>query len=367
LLPNDRLEEPSTYGMPTTDLALRIGTAAIFLITGVILVRDRWHEESGPIGGLLAISVAADAALSVMAGGQLAWLWPIRVITFGVPALLRIWTGAVFVDQFRPSRRDALAWCVLPAIGLFGRYVLGPWLGLAMEAVALLFIGLALWRVLSGLRGDLVERRRRLRVVLMLLGLLYAAGMVLADTFDRGHASNPGTRTLEAAALAALAVAFALVGLRAIAPLGDPETVATGKPVANPSTEPAPASAPDDHCELLGRLRCLIGEDRIYRREDFGLASLAAAMQIPEYRLRQLINQQLGHRNFTSFVNEYRLADAQAALADPGQADVPVLTIALDAGFQSIGPFNRAFKAHTGMTPTEYRKTEYRKQAKTSN
>lgn len=33
-----------------------------------------------------------------------------------------------------------------------------------------------------------------------------------------------------------------------------------------------------------------------------------------------------------------------------------MLTIALDAGFQSIGPFNRAFKADTGMTPTEYRR-----------
>jgi AraC-like DNA-binding protein len=28
----------------------------------------------------------------------------------------------------------------------------------------------------------------------------------------------------------------------------------------------------------------------------------------------------------------------------------------MDAGFQSIGPFNRAFKADTGMTPTEFRR-----------
>jgi AraC-like DNA-binding protein len=35
---------------------------------------------------------------------------------------------------------------------------------------------------------------------------------------------------------------------------------------------------------------------------------------------------------------------------------MPVLTIALDAGFQSIGPFNRAFKAATGVTPTEFRR-----------
>ena len=50
------------------------------------------------------------------------------------------------------------------------------------------------------------------------------------------------------------------------------------------------------------------------------------------------------------------LAEAEPALSDPAQADVPVLTIALDAGFGSIGPFNRAFKAQTGVTPTEYRR-----------
>jgi len=33
-----------------------------------------------------------------------------------------------------------------------------------------------------------------------------------------------------------------------------------------------------------------------------------------------------------------------------------VLTIAMDAGFQSIGPFNRAFKAEIGLTPTEFRR-----------
>ncbi len=37
-------------------------------------------------------------------------------------------------------------------------------------------------------------------------------------------------------------------------------------------------------------------------------------------------------------------------LADPAQKQVPVLTIAMDAGFQSIGLFNRAFKAATGCS-----------------
>jgi len=63
----------------------------------------------------------------------------------------------------------------------------------------------------------------------------------------------------------------------------------------------------------------------------------------------------LGYRNFAGFLNFYRIADAKAALADPSQADVSILTIALDAGFNSLGPFNRAFKAETGVTPSEFR------------
>ena len=60
--------------------------------------------------------------------------------------------------------------------------------------------------------------------------------------------------------------------------------------------------------------------------------------------------------NFSAFINSYRLAEAEAALSDPAQAEVPVLTIALYAGFSSLGPFNRAFKAETGMTPSEFRR-----------
>jgi AraC-like DNA-binding protein len=119
---------------------------------------------------------------------------------------------------------------------------------------------------------------------------------------------------------------------------------------------------PTDHVDpqeraWLDRLAALMERDRIYREEDFSLARLARRMNIPEYRLRRLINQRLGQRNFVSFVNGYRLAETMAALADPSQQQVPILTIALDAGFQSIGPFNRAFKAHTGQTPTEFRRT----------
>ena len=108
--------------------------------------------------------------------------------------------------------------------------------------------------------------------------------------------------------------------------------------------------------KLIDALMRLMGDERIYRHDNVTIGTLATKLAIPEYRLRRLINQRLGYRNFNVFLNEHRIAEAKAALADPSQAEVPVITIAMDAGFQSLGPFNRAFKAITGVTPTEYRR-----------
>ena len=333
------------------ELALRSGTVAILLLTGIVILRDRRRRESGPYGGLLALSVAADSIVFV-AGAS--WLWPLQLVAMGTPAMLWIWAGAVF-DDYRPSWRAVVAWAVLPAVGAFGLYAWRPWVGTAENALALLFILLAAWRIVAGLRGDLVERRRRLRPLLAVLAVLYAGGIVLVNMLGGARATGASSRIVEAAVLAGLAAAFALLTLRADRSLAGPFAVEARGPDPDEAPEPS-AAARDQEEALLARLRQLMEEEKVYRQEGFGVTALVAALNVPEYRLRRLINQRLGHRNFSSFVNGYRLAEAMAALADPAQADVPVLTIALDAGFQSIGPFNRAFKAHTGMTPTAYRK-----------
>jgi AraC-like DNA-binding protein len=108
--------------------------------------------------------------------------------------------------------------------------------------------------------------------------------------------------------------------------------------------------------KLVDALMRLMADERIYRQENITIGALAGRLKIPEYRLRRLINQRLGYRNFNVFLNNHRIEEAKAALADPSQAEVAVITIAMDAGFQSLGPFNRAFKAVTGVTPTEYRR-----------
>jgi AraC-like DNA-binding protein len=338
--------------MPPVEQAVRTGTAAVLLLTGVIMLRDRRRLESGPFGGLLCLSVAADVVASVAGPGAQGWTWPLRLVAMGGPAMFWIWAGAAFVDDFRPGWREALAWLLLPALRAVGMVAWQPWMATAMQAVSGLFILLAAWRIGANVRDDLVERRRRLRPALAILSVLYSVGVLALTAIGPGSGAAAGW-TVEAVALAALSVSFALLALRAGPPLATPAPVA---PVA------LPTPVADDQDEaLLARLRAVMEDKKAYRQEGFGVATLVEALGVPEYRVRRLINQRLGHRNFPSFVNGYRLTEAKAALADPGQAAVPILTIAMDAGFHSIGPFNRAFKAATGMTPSEYRQAETRK------
>ena len=347
--------------MPPVELALRTGAAAILLLTGVVILRDRRRMDSKGAGGLLALSVAADSIVAVSGGPSVPGVWPLVLIAMGIPAMLWIWVGAGFVDDFLPSWRDGVAWALLPAVGALG-YVIGwrPWMKVTFDVVSLIFIALAAWRAVAGLRGDLVERRRRLRPVLAILTVLYAGGLLASQALDArgaGAGARRADHTIEAALLAALAMAFGVLALRAGRPLFAAPVPEMQELPVDPPVAVAVAAQEDAQEEaLLARLKVLMENEKVYRQEGFGVATLVAALDVPEYRLRRLINHRLGHRNFPSFVNGYRLAEATAALTDPAQADVPVLTIALDSGFQSIGPFNRAFKAHTGLTPTEYRK-----------
>jgi AraC-like DNA-binding protein len=106
----------------------------------------------------------------------------------------------------------------------------------------------------------------------------------------------------------------------------------------------------------LERLNTVIARDALWRREGLVIADLASAVGLPEHRLRRLINDRLGHRNFPSFINQQRIEAAKSALADPDSAGRTVASIAYDLGFGSLGPFNRAFRDATGVTPTEFRR-----------
>jgi AraC-like DNA-binding protein len=224
---------------------------------------------------------------------------------------------------------------------------------------------LAAAQTLTTWRTDLVARRLRLRPVVLIGVSAYIAAGVVQSLWPGSMASGSmasGSSVWSAANAFGLFLLMALGGWGLFQATG-PQQASVLLPTAGKIPGDVSATAPEAENkpaavepELLRRLQRLMTVERAYRREGLTIGSLSAQLGVPEYRLRQLINEGLGHRNFNAFLNSYRIEEARAALADPGQEQVPVLTIAMDTGFQSIGPFNRAFKAATDLTPTEFRR-----------
>jgi AraC-like DNA-binding protein len=205
------------------------------------------------------------------------------------------------------------------------------------------------WRV------DLVARRRRLRLAILAINV----GLIVVFT-GAGFAAIPVGVPGAPGSLPTALVLFVVAVMAGLGILASPSAVpaddATAAIASGGSRDrTAPTRVVVDPI-LLRRLDHLMSVERTYRKEGLAIGTLAARLEVPEHRLRQAINEGLGYRNFNAFLNRYRIEDARLALSDVTQREVPVLTIAMDAGFQSIGPFNRAFKAETGVTPTEFRR-----------
>jgi AraC-like DNA-binding protein len=107
---------------------------------------------------------------------------------------------------------------------------------------------------------------------------------------------------------------------------------------------------------VLAALEQALDAERVYREEGLTIGRLAARLGTREHVLRRVINQGLGYRNFNDFLHAYRIREACVRLRRPEDAGLPVLTIALDVGYSTIGPFNRAFRSRIGMTPTRFRR-----------
>ncbi|MHC2251644.1 AraC-like DNA-binding protein [Bradyrhizobium embrapense] len=356
--------------MAAIDLGCRGAVVGLSLLIAAVLLRDR-RDTAARLAAALVVAVAASAisgapgfprpwpywALILLAlscsGSVLFWLW--ARATFDDDFVLRPWHGALLVAVVGAQLFDA--W---PARG-----VLRGGLDDSLSFVYLGFAVLAAAQTVATWQADLMAGRRRLRAIVLLGAVAWSAAVFFHNVWPTLVASSSVWSAANASVLGALLGITAWSRFQ-VAPTQQPSVllpaaaqVPGGIGGAPPGREDKPSAV---DAELLRRLQRLMTVDCAYRRE-LTIGSLSAELGVQEYRLRQLINEGLGCRNFNAFLNHYRIEDASAALADPTQKQVPVLTIAMDAGFQSIGPFNRAFKAATDLTPTEFRRLALAKHA----
>lgn len=263
---------------------------------------------------------------------------------------------ASFADRpLTPLQRLAPSLILVAAL-LIGRATVaatGQTFFMFYSALVAALMAHAAWMLAVGWRGDLVEARRRLRLPLLAITASYILVVQAYDMFHMAGLRLPSVDDVQGLVMLFLAGGATLVLLEPHTPL-----LTAAPPAPDPAAQrekpAADAIDPADRA-LAARLERAMDQEEVWRQEDLTIASLAERLKTPEHRLRHLINAQLGHRNFAAFVNARRIAAAKAALADPENGRTPVSAIAFDLGFASLGPFNRAFKEATGLTPTAYR------------
>ncbi|MGF6311019.1 AraC-like DNA-binding protein [Bradyrhizobium sp. i1.8.4] len=340
------------------ELCLRSASVALLLVLAALLLTDFHKALSGRLAAAFALGSAAHAVTASIGAAPLASAWhaPLIALSTGDIVVFWLFTRALFDDAFQLRWWHGLIWTAVVAYSFVNCMWIAP-AGHARIAIimvnslTLVFLALAVVQTIGSWSADLVERRRRVRVFIVAASALYGGmNALLQIAYAGSRVTVEWANLLNAAVLTAIVAAITWAMMHV-----DGADLFTAPAEAVVLTKPAAVEEAADQ-RLVDALMRLMADERVYRHDNVTIGTLATRLKIPEYRLRRLINQRLGYRNFNVFLNNHRIEEAKAALADPAQVEVPVITIAMDAGFQSLGPFNRAFKATTGVTPTEYRK-----------
>lgn len=330
------------------------GLAVGALAATIIGWRQGGASRDALIAGALFLASVAGFALNSAPAlkavqGQIPLLVLLACIT---PGALWLFCAVLFEDR-RVSLATLTPTLVLAAVTATALLIAPPYcdrlfvLGDVIRAGICLALLAVLWR---GWRGDLVEPRRRLRGPLLAIVALYSILQSwLSFSANLGapiHGYGLDNSFAGAVILAILCLAGSAAFLQA------PPTLFT-------PTRKVPAGAVDDSLKAqdrlaLDRLTALMQDAELWRREGLTIGDVAREVAVPEHRLRRLINAHLGHRNFAAFLNARRIEAAKAFLS--AASSTAISTLAFDLGYASLGPFNRAFKDATGLTPTEFRR-----------
>ena len=319
------------------------------LLVLVLLWRQKVWTLRETLFGLLMVAALGYLAMPLAEGTALAPLT--ATVQTLVPGMFWLLASSVFDDAFRLR-----GWQVALVAFTVVMPTLGRLLGLAdiefrwlffqlPQALEFVLLGLTLWVVSRHWRTDLVEARRRARLWFVGINGSYLFLLILSREILFPGAAWLATWEYVASAVILFGINLALLEFRSGLLFA-----AAAEPVAR--EEVASAAEP----ELVETVRRHMESGHPWREMGLTIGELATQLDIPQYRLRQAINAGLGYRNFSDFLNSYRIREATGRLGDPAERQLPVLTIAMDAGFRSLSSFNKAFKATHGVTPTAWRK-----------
>ena len=326
--------------MWTTLQVLYLLAAVPLVLLFVLLVRDHSSDRSARATLFFVAAALVDSFDPFLTADSL----PCRVVLIlGSLVAGAFWALAKvhFDDDFRLGSHHLALLATLPVASWFAAAGDSPLPRLLPKLIGLAFVIHALLTIYVGARADLVVSRLRLRYVVLWPTGTYILLKLLLDAFVEGSAAEAPAELLAGLVRSLLVFGLIAASLSVRPDILRPPRVDPAAPVLDP--------------RLAETLHRLVEEAAIYREEGLTIGALAGRMAVHEHKVRQLINEQLGFKNFNAFLNHYRVRDAQRLLASPETRHRNVAEVAYEVGFRSLAPFNKAFKDATGQTPTEFR------------
>ena len=334
------------------DAFIRFTGVGLLVLLAVLTVRDLRNWHGAPYLFLASITVLAAYLGLTLPEFRLPDPAHVLARIIDIPNLAFVWLFALtlFAQKF------TLRWFHIAAVALyslpisiirlyqFGIVEMDPQPALwVAEIFSIALVGHLIFATLRGRTDDLLEQRRRARIYFVIVISFVATVTTFIHT-DMFLPHEVSYATLWTASVwpGIVWTCYWLFGAKR-------EALALGD-----QTKAQTTRDPVDQ-RLLAELETIMRDDEAFKTSDLTIVTLARKMTVTQHRLRQLINQTLGQQNFNSFLNSYRISAVKAALRDPAQGHLPILTIALDCGFNSLTPFNRAFRESEKMTPSAYR------------
>jgi len=271
-------------------------------------------------------------------------IWIVVLGPFLLPFSFWMIARTLFNDD-RLSTKRLLLYVFTTTAVYYGLYCIAKvteWdkiLSIVGRALSIFFIALAIVEAQSGKRSDLDDERIWLRKY-----FTYFVGLVVFLTIlselGLSEAEQELPRLVQRSGILIFNTIFLSLNVSVKSHLFDARKKNTG--IAHP--------------DLIEKIQHTMLVGGFYRQEKLTIGQLAEAVGEQEYRIRKVINQEMGYRNFIDFTNSFRIREASDLLKDQTKSNLTILEIAYRTGFNSIGPFNRSFKQATGLTPTDYRR-----------
>lgn len=334
------------------NIILQISCVTLMVLAGIFLLRYARTGLNTWTGISLVIAVICYLILETPFVQERKALFIIAVTgSICIPVLFFLLTKAIFDDHFKPIPAIAL-WFAVEIIVHFWVYLkdavaIQEWARqlsyVLSEVVSIGFVLAGIYTAIKTRKGDLIESRMKFRNLFVLITAALIGITLIVESMSIARESVDLLQILQRSSILALTLFFLINNFEIKSGFFFIELPKEKPPVIQDG-------------ELRRKLEQLIEEKKVYRNEGLTIRELAALLNEQEYKVRRLINGELGFRNFNDFLNKYRVNEACEILNDPAQNRKTILEIAYSLGYQSIGPFNKAFKELKETTPTAYRK-----------